>query len=154
MSRTKRSKKISGTAWGRYRSGCTGKNLSAHYSHGIIVFMSNYSVTAFARNDHATFIAMAGSLAGSLFNIVFDYIFIFPAGLGFSGAALATANARPAIIGSLLRGVIAIVICAVVLAGILGMNGVWLSFLASEMITFVVILSLSRKKASVTNDDI
>jgi len=50
--------------------------------------------------------------------------------------------------------VIAIVICAVVLAGILGMNGVWLSFLASEMITFVVILSLSRKKASVTNDDI
>ena len=117
-------------------------------------FMSNYSVTVFARNDHATSIAMAGSLAGSLFNIVFDYIFIFPAGLGFSGAALATANARPAIIGSLLRGVIAIVICAVVLAGILGMNGVWLSFLASEMITFVVILSLSRKKASVTNDDI
>ena len=85
---------------------------------------------------------------------MFDYIFIFPAGLGFSGAALATANARPAIIGSLLRGVIAIVIYAVVLAGILGMNGVWLSFLASEMITFVVILSLSRKKASVTNDDI
>ena len=26
-----------------------------------------------------------------LFNIVFDYIFIFPVGLGFSGAALATA---------------------------------------------------------------
>ena len=300
-------------------------------------FMSNYSVTAFARNDHATSIAMAGSLAGSIFNIVFDYIFIFPAGLGFSGAALATAfcpvvtmsvcmthylskkchigfkwkklslrhllsccqlgvsafvgeissavialvfnflilgiagsigvaaygivanlsivgmsilnglaqgvqplisesygkgeqktvrkllrwglnsaivveivmvvfvwlftdplvavfnsennpmllkyahtglqlyflgflfaginillvayfsataNARPAIIGSLLRGVIAIVICAVILSVILGMNGVWLSFLASEMITFVVILILSRKKASVTNDDI
>ena len=54
-------------------------------------FMSNYSVTAFARNDHATSIAMAGSLAGSIFNIVFDYIFIFPVGLGFSGAALATA---------------------------------------------------------------
>ena len=300
-------------------------------------FMSNYSVTAFARNDHATSIAMAGSLAGSIFNIVFDYIFIFPVGLGFSGAALATAfcpvvtmsvcmthylskkchigfkwkklslrhlisccqlgvsafvgeissavialvfnmlilgitgsigvaaygivanlsivgmsilnglaqgvqplisesygkgnqktvrkllrwglnsalvveivmvvfvwvftdplvavfnsennamllkyahtglqlyflgflfaginillvayfsataNVRPAIIGSLLRGVIAIVICAVILSGILGMNGVWLSFLASEMITFVVILILSRKKASVTNDNI
>ena len=66
----------------------------------------------------------------------------------------ATANARPAIIGSLLRGAIAIVICAVILSGILGMNGVWLSFLASEMITFVVILILSRKKASVTNDNI
>lgn len=300
-------------------------------------FMSNYSVAAFARNDNATSIAMAGSLAGSVWNIVFDYIFIFPAGLGFAGAALATAfcpivtmsvcmvhyfgkkchirfkwkkmsvrhlisccqlgvsafvgeissaviafvfnmlilglagsvgvaaygivanlsivgmcifnglaqgaqplisesygkgnqktvrkllrwglnsalvveivmvvfvwvftdplvaifnsenndmllqyahtglqlyflgflfaginillvayfsataNARPAIIGSLLRGVIAIVICAVILSAILGMNGVWLSFFASEMITFVVILILSRKKASVTNDNI
>ena len=54
-------------------------------------FMCNYSVTAFARNDNATSKVMAGSLAGSVFNIVFDYIFIFPAGLGFSGAALATA---------------------------------------------------------------
>ena len=32
------------------------------------------------------------------------------------------------------------------------MNGVWLSFLASEMLTFVVILILSRKKESVSND--
>ena len=58
----------------------------------------------------------------------------------------ATGNARPAIIGSLMRGVIAIVICAVVLSMLLGMNGVWLSFLASEVITFIVILILSRKK--------
>lgn len=292
-------------------------------------FMCNYSVTAFARNDHATSTVMAGSLAGSAFNIVFDYIFIFPAGLGFSGAALATAfcpcvtmlvcsthyfskkcnisfrwkklsvrhlisccqlgvsafvgeissavitfifnmlilgltgstgvaaygvvanmslvgmaitngmaqgtqplisesfgkgehdqvkkllrwaltsvivvevvmvavvwmftdpfvaafnsennllllkyahtglrlyflgflfagvnimlvayfsaiaNARPAIIGSLLRGAIAIGICAVILAKILGMNGVWLSFLASEVITFGIILILAKSK--------
>ena len=60
----------------------------------------------------------------------------------------ATANARPAIIGSLLRGAIAIGSCAVVLAKILGMNGVWLSFLASEMITLVAILILSRHKES------
>ena len=58
----------------------------------------------------------------------------------------------PAIIGSLMRGVIAIVLCAIVLSRILGMNGVWLSFLASEMLTFVVILILSRKKESVSND--
>lgn len=58
---------------------------------GTPFFMSNYSVTAFARNDNATSIAMAGSLAGSVWNIVFDYIFIFPVGLGFAGAALATA---------------------------------------------------------------
>lgn len=292
-------------------------------------FMCNYTVTAFARNDNATSKVMAGSLAGSVFNVVFDYIFIFPMGLGFSGAALATAfcpvvtmlicsthylskkcnigfkwkklsvhhlisccqlgvsafvgeissavitfvfnmlilgltgstgvaaygvvanmslvgmsitngmaqgtqplisesfgkgehaqvkkllrwaltsvivvevvmvavvwmftdpfvaafnsennllllkyahtglrlyflgflfagvnimlvayfsaiaNARPAIIGSLLRGAIAIGICAVILAKILGMNGVWLSFLASEVITFGIILILAKSK--------
>lgn len=54
-------------------------------------FMCNYIFTAFARNDHAPTIAMAGSLAGSLFNIVFDYVFMFPLGMGMTGAALATA---------------------------------------------------------------
>ena len=54
-------------------------------------FMSNYTFTAFARNDGAPSTAMIGSICGSMFNIVFDYIFMFPAGLGFSGAALATA---------------------------------------------------------------
>ena len=54
-------------------------------------FMSNYTFTAFARNDGAPSTAMIGSISGSMFNIIFDYIFIFPAGLGFSGAALATA---------------------------------------------------------------
>ena len=34
----------------------------------------------------------------------------------------------------------------VVLSVLMGMNGVWLSFLASEVITFIVILILSRKK--------
>ena len=295
------------------------------------LFMCNYSVTAFARNDHATSTVMAGSLAGSAFNIVFDYIFIFPVGLGFPGAALATAfcpavtiltcsthylskkceigfkwkklsvrhlisccqlgvsafvgeissavitfifnmlilgltgstgvaaygvvanlslvgmsimngmaqgaqplisesfgkgasnevkkllgwalksviaveivlvalvwiftdpfiavfnsennqllqeyahtglrlyflgflfagvnimlvayfsataNARPAILGSLLRGVIAIGICAIILSRIFGMNGIWLSFLASEVITFIIVLLLARHKES------
>lgn len=55
------------------------------------LFMMNYTFTAFARNDHATSRAMTGAIAGSLFNIVFDYIFMFPMGLGLSGAALATA---------------------------------------------------------------
>lgn len=54
-------------------------------------FMMNYTFTAFARNDNATTTAMIGSLSGSLFNIIFDYIFMFPMGLGLIGAALATA---------------------------------------------------------------
>ena len=54
-------------------------------------FMTNYTFTAFTRNDHAPATAMFGSIAGSLFNIVFDYVFMFPMGLGMTGAALATA---------------------------------------------------------------
>ena len=60
----------------------------------------------------------------------------------------ATANARPAIIGSLLRGVVAIGICAIVLSRIFGMNGVWLSFLTSEVITLIMVLILARHKES------
>lgn len=55
------------------------------------LFMCNYSFTGFCRNDHAPVTAMLGSIAGSIFNIIFDYIFMFTLGLGFSGAALATA---------------------------------------------------------------
>ena len=54
-------------------------------------FMMNYAFTAFARNDNSTTIAMIGSLSGSAFNIVFDYIFMFPLNMGMAGAALATA---------------------------------------------------------------
>ncbi|MFQ8842751.1 MAG: MATE family efflux transporter [Clostridium fessum] len=68
--------------------------LGKQYLHIILTaspfFMSNYAFTAFARNDSAPAIAMLGSIAGSMFNIVFDYIFMFPAGLGLTGAALAT----------------------------------------------------------------
>ena len=55
------------------------------------LFMANYTFTAFARNDQATSVAMTASIAGSLFNIVFDYVFMFPLGMGMTGAALATA---------------------------------------------------------------
>lgn len=53
-------------------------------------FICNYTFTAFARNDHATSTAMLGSIAGSMFNIVFDYVFMFSLHLGLAGAALAT----------------------------------------------------------------
>lgn len=54
-------------------------------------FMMNYTFTGFVRNDNAPTVAMAGSLIGSCFNIVFDYILMFPVGMGLAGAALATA---------------------------------------------------------------
>lgn len=56
-------------------------------------FMLNYIFTAFVRNDDACNIAMMATLISGLFNIVFDYIFIFPMKMGMTGAALATALA-------------------------------------------------------------
>ena len=53
--------------------------------------MMNYVISAFVRNDNAPSLAMLGTLAGSLSNILFDYIFMFPLGMGLEGAALATA---------------------------------------------------------------
>ena len=54
-------------------------------------FMCNYIVSSFVRNDGDPSLAMVATLSGSLFNVVFDYIFIFSMGLGLPGAALATA---------------------------------------------------------------
>ncbi|MCF0147077.1 MAG: MATE family efflux transporter [Clostridium sp.] len=54
------------------------------------VFIVNYIITAFVRNDNEPNLAMIAMLLGSLSNIVLDYIFIFPFKLGMFGAALAT----------------------------------------------------------------
>lgn len=54
-------------------------------------FIWNYVCNAFVRNDRAPSIAMAATLFSSLFNIVMDYVLMFPLGLGMAGAALATA---------------------------------------------------------------
>ena len=68
-----------------------GKNYMRIILTAAPAFMINYIFTAFARNDDAPTIAMVGSLSGSFFNIIFDYIFMFPMGMGMTGAALATA---------------------------------------------------------------
>ncbi|MCL2217540.1 MAG: MATE family efflux transporter [Defluviitaleaceae bacterium] len=54
------------------------------------VLMLNNVLIAFIRNDNNPRLAMAGMVTGSLSNIVLDYIFLFPLGLGMLGAALAT----------------------------------------------------------------
>lgn len=54
-------------------------------------FMWNQICNAFVRNDNAPSVAMAATLLSSLFNIVMDYVLMFPLGMGMSGAALATA---------------------------------------------------------------
>lgn len=53
-------------------------------------FMLNYTFTAFVRNDGAPNTAMLATLSSGIFNIIFDYLFMFPMGMGMPGAALAT----------------------------------------------------------------
>ncbi|MEE0266319.1 MAG: MATE family efflux transporter [Acutalibacteraceae bacterium] len=53
-------------------------------------FMANFTFTTFVRNDNAPTTAMVAAIVSSLFNIAFDYIFMFPLDLGLTGAALAT----------------------------------------------------------------
>ncbi|MEG2575189.1 MAG: MATE family efflux transporter [Christensenella sp.] len=53
-------------------------------------FIINNLMVAFVRNDGNPRLAMIGMLSSCLFNIVFDYIFVFPMQLGIFGAALAT----------------------------------------------------------------
>lgn len=55
------------------------------------VFMWNYIFNAFVRNDRNPSLAMFATLSSSIFNIVMDYVLMFPFKLGMAGAALATA---------------------------------------------------------------
>jgi len=54
-------------------------------------FMCNYICNAFVRNDGNPSLAMTATLCSNFFNIVMDYVLMFPLGLGMAGAALATA---------------------------------------------------------------
>lgn len=53
-------------------------------------FMANDLFLCFVRNDQAPGLAMTAMLTGSFSNIIMDYIFVFPLGMGIFGAALAT----------------------------------------------------------------
>lgn len=55
------------------------------------LFLFNQMIAAFLRNDGNPGLATAGVLAGGIFNVVGDYVFVFPLNLGMFGAGLATA---------------------------------------------------------------
>lgn len=54
------------------------------------VFILNSIITVFVRNDDEPNLAMIAMIVGSLTNVVLDYIFVYPLGMGMFGAALAT----------------------------------------------------------------
>lgn len=53
-------------------------------------FILEQIIVTFVRNDHNPRLASMAMLLATLFNIVFDYILVFPCQLGMFGAALAT----------------------------------------------------------------
>lgn len=53
-------------------------------------FILNNILTVFVRNDGAPKLAMTAMLTSSFSNIVLDYVFMYPLGLGMFGAAFAT----------------------------------------------------------------
>lgn len=53
-------------------------------------FLLNDIIICFVRNDGAPHLAMMAMLVGSFSNIILDYVFIFPCGMGIFGAVLAT----------------------------------------------------------------
>ncbi|MCH1981764.1 multidrug transporter MatE [Ruminococcus sp. OA3] len=55
------------------------------------LFLFNQMLAAFLRNDGNPGLATAGVLAGGIFNIAGDYIFVFSLDMGIFGAGLATA---------------------------------------------------------------
>ena len=53
-------------------------------------FILNDVLVCFVRNDGNPQLSMAATITGSLSNILLDYLFIFPCGMGIFGAVLAT----------------------------------------------------------------
>jgi len=53
-------------------------------------FLLNNTLLCFVRNDGAPQLSMAGMITGSLSNVVLDWVFMYPLGLGIFGAAFAT----------------------------------------------------------------
>lgn len=58
-----------------------------------INFILSGVLQAFIRNDGAPKLSMVAGVTGNMFNVVFDYVFIFVFDMGMRGAAIATAIA-------------------------------------------------------------
>ncbi len=58
-----------------------------------ICFMTVNMLNVFSKNDKAPKIGMWGMIICSILNIVLDYLFMFPLGMGMKGAAIATCTA-------------------------------------------------------------
>lgn len=72
----------------------TIKPLASQYLRYYALFcipnLIGISLNSFVRNDDRPKLAMISTISGAITNIILDYIFIFPLGMGIKGAAIAT----------------------------------------------------------------
>ena len=95
--------------------------------------------------------ALLVSYAQPGMKLYFSGFFIAGINLMLISYFAATDRAVLSFLSSILRGVIAIVLCAVVLSRIWGMTGIWLAFLTSELITLgitILVQGISKKWAA------
>jgi putative efflux protein, MATE family len=82
------------------------KELSAeflrYYSLFCIPSLLGITLNGFIRNDGGPKLAMISTIAGTVVNILLDYIFIFPLNMGVRGAAIATGLGQVATIAIIL----------------------------------------------------
>ena len=64
-------------------------------------FILNNLLLVFVRNDNSPRLSMIAMLTGSISNVILDYVFIYPLGMGMFGAAFATSLAPIISIGVL-----------------------------------------------------
>ena len=61
-----------------------------YYALFCIPNLIGIALNSFVRNDNRPKLAMVSTISGAITNIVLDYVFIFPLGMGIKGAAIAT----------------------------------------------------------------
>lgn len=70
------------------------KPLASEYLRYYAIFcipnLIGIALNSFVRNDNRPKLAMVATIAGAITNIMLDYVFIFPLGMGIKGAAIAT----------------------------------------------------------------
>lgn len=110
---------------------------------GIVVFAE--PIVAIFNSEQSIELAEYAIIGIKLYFIGFIFAGLNIAGCGYLSA---TGQAKSAFAASISRGFVAIIVCAIVMAILFGMTGVWLSFAAAEIVTFIILVILLQKRKS------
>ena len=104
-----------------------------------IIFGATDALVGVFNSENSTQMAQFAHMGMRLY-----FVGYFFAGFNIVAAGYLSATNRPveASVTSICRGMVAIVVCSLVLSRLFGMNGVWAAFPASELLTAVLTLFL------------